>query len=186
MLIAKIGDWAKRYVETNFEHHLGRSYHVTRALKLAILRLFMLKWSTLELSWRDKICPDGAQNWFPLTFWPKLLCGVWQFRLQKFRLAYVGCHWNCLDMPVLIAAPKPLMTEVALITDRRIVTSLILYFCSCFWTSESSLLRRLFRPLHLCVPLLLLLNRKVFTSSFFWYVPSPWSWSWKREGHSKQ
>ena len=57
--------------------------------------------------------------------------------------------------------------------------SVILYFCSCFWKSESRLLRRLFQPLHLCVPLLLLLNRKVFTSSFFWYVPSPWSWSRK-------
>ena len=44
---------------------------------------------------------------------------------------------------------------------------LILYFCSCFWTSESSLLRRRFRPVHLCVSLLLLLKRKVFTSSFF-------------------
>ena len=36
-------------------------------------------------------------------------------------------------------------------------------FCSYFWTSESSLLRRLFRPMHLCVFLLLLLKRKVFT-----------------------
>ena len=45
---------------------------------------------------------------------------------------------------------------------------LILYFCSCFWTSESRLLRQLFQPLHICVPLLLLLNRKVFTSSFFY------------------
>ena len=46
--------------------------------------------------------------------------------------------------------------------------SLILYFCSCFWTSESSLLRRqLFRPLHLRVSLFLLLKRKVFMSSFF-------------------
>ena len=44
--------------------------------------------------------------------------------------------------------------------------SLISYFCSWFKTSESSLLRRLFRPLHLCVSLLLL-NRKVFTSNFF-------------------
>ena len=35
-------------------------------------------------------------------------------------------------------------------------------------------------------PLLLILKRKVFTSSFFWYVPSPWSWSRKSEGHSKQ
>ena len=52
--------------------------------------------------------------------------------------------------------------------DERIdMISLILYFCSCFWTSESSLLRRLFRPLNLCVSLLLLLKRKVFTSSFF-------------------
>ena len=51
--------------------------------------------------------------------------------------------------------------------------SVILHFCSCFWTSESSFLRQLFRPLHLCVPLLLLdTNRKVFTSRFFWYVPS--------------
>ena len=62
----------------------------------------------------------------------------------------------------------------------------LLYFCSFFWTSKSSLLRRLFRPLHLCVYLLILLKRKVFTSSFFLYVPSPWSWSRKRKGHSKQ
>ena len=34
--------------------------------------------------------------------------------------------------------------------------------------------------------LLLLLKRKVFTSSFFWYVPSPWNSSKKRETHSKQ
>ena len=39
------------------------------------------------------------------------------------------------------------------------------------------------RPLHLCVPLLLLLKRKVFTSSFFWYVPSPWNSSKKRKGN---
>ena len=66
------------------------------------------------------------------------------------------------------------------------VKSLILYFCSCFLTSESSLLGRLFRLLYLCVSLLLLLKRTVFTLSFFWYVPSPWSWSWKRVGNSKQ
>ena len=36
----------------------------------------------------------------------------------------------------------------------------ILYFCSCFWTSESSLLIWLFRPLHLCASQLLLLKRK--------------------------
>ena len=46
-------------------------------------------------------------------------------------------------------------------------TSLILYFCSCFGTSESSLLRRLLWPLNLCVPLLLILIRKVFTSRVF-------------------
>ena len=46
--------------------------------------------------------------------------------------------------------------------------SLILYFCIFFCTSESSLLRRVFWPLHLCVSLLLLVKRKVFTSSFFY------------------
>ena len=40
-------------------------------------------------------------------------------------------------------------------------------FSSCFWTKGSSLLKRLFQPLHLCVSLLLLLNKKVVTSSFF-------------------
>ena len=50
--------------------------------------------------------------------------------------------------------------------------SLMLYFCSIFWTSESKMLRRLSQPLHLFISLLLLLKRKVFTSSFFWYVPS--------------
>ena len=64
--------------------------------------------------------------------------------------------------------------------------SLLLYFCSCFWTSKSSLLRRLFWPLHLCVSLLLIPKRKVFTLNFFCYVPSPLSWTQKREGHSKQ
>ena len=62
--------------------------------------------------------------------------------------------------------------------------SLILYFCSFFGQVRAVCLDS--RPLHLCVSLLLLLQRKVFTSSFFWYVPSPWSWSRKCEGHSKQ
>ena len=65
-------------------------------------------------------------------------------------------------------------------------TSLILYCCSCFWTNKSSLLRRLFRQLYLCANLLLPLKKKVFTSSFFLYLPSPWNWSRKREAHSKQ
>ena len=69
---------------------------------------------------------------------------------------------------------------------KNFTNLLILYLCSCVWISESSLLRRLFWPLRLCVPLLLPLKRKVFTSSFFLYVPSPWSWSPKCEGHSKQ
>ena len=47
------------------------------------------------------------------------------------------------------------------------VKSLILYFCSCFWTTEGILLRRFFRPLHLCVSLLPLLKRKVSTLCFF-------------------
>ena len=37
------------------------------------------------------------------------------------------------------------------------------------------------RPLHLCVPLLLLLKGKVIMSSFLLYVPSPWSRSQKRK-----
>ena len=66
-------------------------------------------------------------------------------------------------------------------TNQQVPISLSLYCCSCFWTNESSLLRQLFRPLHLCVPLLLLLKRKVF-----WCVPFPFSWSWKIEWYSKQ
>ena len=38
--------------------------------------------------------------------------------------------------------------------------SSIIYFCSCLWTNESSLLRRLCRLLHLCVSSLLLQKRK--------------------------
>ena len=43
-----------------------------------------------------------------------------------------------------------------------------LYWSLWFGKNESSLLRRLCRPLHLCVPLLLLLKGEVFTSSFFY------------------
>ena len=89
-----------------------------------------------------------------------------------------GCHAQIV-MIILTQFKEKKMEEGTFL-------SLILYFCSCFWKSESSLLRRLLWPLHLCVSLLLLLKRKVFTSSFFWYVPSPWSWSRKHERHSKQ
>merc|ERR1711994_1041799 len=41
------------------------------------------------------------------------------------------------------------------------------------------------RPLDFCVPLLLLLKGKVITSSFFRYVPSPWSKSQKRKGNQR-
>ena len=51
------------------------------------------------------------------------------------------------------------------------ITNII--FLQLFWTSESSLLRRLFRPLHPHVSLLLLLKRKVFTSSFFFIFAFP-------------
>ena len=73
-----------------------------------------------------------------------------------------------------------------LVQDIKLFIYLILYFCGCFWTSENNWLRQLFWLLHLCVSLLLLLKRKVFTTSFFWYVPSPWNWSRIHEGHSKQ
>ena len=39
--------------------------------------------------------------------------------------------------------------------------------------------------LHLCVTLLLLLKRKVFTSSIFLYVPSPWNWKHERYSNKK-
>ena len=48
--------WVKRLMHTNFERPRSISYHATRALKLAILRLFMLKWPALELSGRGKKC----------------------------------------------------------------------------------------------------------------------------------
>ena len=48
--------------------------------------------------------------------------------------------------------------------------------------TRSSLLRRLYRPLPLCVSLLLLLKGKVFKSSIFFNAPSPWSRSPKCDG----
>ena len=87
-------------------------------------------------------------------------------------------RWHATQ-PTFVLLVFPPNIEGSIISDRTITVtsvdfwdfflnlSLILYFCSCFWTSESSLLRRLFRPMHLCVSLLLLLNRMVFTSSFF-------------------
>ena len=42
----------KRWVHTNFERLRSIAYHAMRALKLAILRLFRLKWPASELSWR--------------------------------------------------------------------------------------------------------------------------------------
>ena len=62
---------------------------------------------------------------------------------------------------------KPCNSRLVCDFQKILQISLILYFCSCIWTSESSLLRRLFQPLHLCVSLLLLLGRKVFMLSFF-------------------
>ena len=39
----------KLWVDTNFGHHLGISYRVTRALKRAILRLMWFEWPTWKL-----------------------------------------------------------------------------------------------------------------------------------------
>ena len=43
-----------------------------------------------------------------------------------------------------------------------------------------------FRTLHLCVPPITNTKEEGFYVKLFLYVPSPWSWSQKREGHSKQ
>ena len=44
----------------------------------------------------------------------------------------------------------------------------MLYFCSSFWTNESSLLRGLFRPLHLCVPPITTTKEEGFYVDFFY------------------
>ena len=50
-----------------FERHQCIFYHVTRAPKLAISRLFRLKLPSFELLGCSKICPDSAQNGSALT-----------------------------------------------------------------------------------------------------------------------
>ena len=132
----------------------------------------------------------------------------WDYDLQVLYLICLTewvylCNWNVFlfslvmlptstDVLVCIESSRayyPIYAQyscsrlfAAKVTDE----SLILYFCRCFWTNESSSLRWLFRPLHLCVSLLLQPKGKVFMSSFFWYVLSHVVGVKKLEGHSKQ
>ena len=48
-----------------------------RSFKVAILRLFRLKLPTSELRRRGQTTSEMAENWCPVTFWPKLHRGVW-------------------------------------------------------------------------------------------------------------
>ena len=82
--------------------------------------------------------------------------------LQIAGILSGGYNWQIV---MFISIQHAIPSANSLLPFRVKIISLILYFRSCFWTSESSLLRQLFRPLHLCVSLLL--KRKVFTSSFF-------------------
>ena len=59
---------AKRRVHSNFEHPQGIFYHNTRAPKLFMLA----KIANLELLYRGKICPEGAQKWSAITFGPEV------------------------------------------------------------------------------------------------------------------
>ena len=54
-----------------------------RAPRLAILRLIRQEQPTSKLSYRGKLWAEGAQNWRPHTFWPKLYGGFWRCRPQN-------------------------------------------------------------------------------------------------------
>ena len=78
---------------------------------------------------------------------------------------FILISWDFVLLCVNISKSNPCSEKMLVFIQAY--TSIILYFCGFFQTSDSSLLRWLFRPLNLCVPLILLLNRKVFTSNFF-------------------
>ena len=116
----------------------------------------------------------------------------WEFTKGLTTTHSFANRWRFSKSPStrfwLFSDPLHLQCRFYMVTVMLYVNtlpSLILYFCSCFWTNESCLLTRLFQPLYLIVSLLvLLLKRKVFTSSFF-HMCLPVGVE-KREGHSKQ
>ena len=42
----------------------------------------------LQLSYHGMICPNGTQNWCPVTFWPKLQCRIVALFPNEFGMAY--------------------------------------------------------------------------------------------------
>ena len=54
-----------------------------RAPRLAISRLIRQEQPTSKLSYRGKLWAEGAQNWRPHTFWPKLHGRFWRSRPQN-------------------------------------------------------------------------------------------------------
>ena len=55
----------------------------TKSSKCGLSGLICLKMTNFGALVRGKISPDCAQNWCPLTFWTKLLCGVWTLFLEN-------------------------------------------------------------------------------------------------------
>ena len=118
--------------------------------------------------------PTAAQSEFPqpLSFLEcQFLCWLQTVGLSIF-LRKFSVNWRfCPKINIRQSENGNNELNFHLLIDTRLIRlfflSLILYFCSCLQTSESSQLKRLFQPLHFFVYLFLLLKRKVFTSSFF-------------------
>ena len=92
-------------------------------------------------------------------------------RIEHKFLGVVGWKWNF----VILESPKAKLQKFHMMYQ---VKSLI--FVAVFGQVRAVCLDGFSdHCIFVSVFLLLLLKRKVFTSSFFWYVPSPWSWSRK-------
>ena len=84
--------------------------HLTTPPKLRswpFLRLFRLKWPTSELQRRGQTTSKLAENWCPVTFWPKLHRGVWGVIPKKIWggllsifLAYTGERAQCTHISI--------------------------------------------------------------------------------------
>ena len=73
---------------------------------------------------------------------------------------------------------------LAVLCKNIILFSNVVFF-SRFCTNESICLDGISDHCNYDASLLLLLKRKVFTSSFFWYVPSPWNSRQKNKNNQR-
>ena len=138
---------------------LKRATHLERSIKFLLIvetvfKLIMCTGNALKLPYFS--CRKFASNLDTLDSlagiektWCWLLSGVVNFGnsgIAVFNMLYSFCRY--IVLPLCTKSEPIVIISVPIEGVYLKFQSLILYFCSCFWTSESCLLRWLFRPLH--------------------------------------